>query len=147
MGVRYAAIEVVLVAVVATAVTAAVLATSPAMASGSSGSSGASPDASTDNPMVWGATVKNTGKQTQLQAVTTFQAKVGRTLGGHPRLPRWDSPFPTAYENGLKAQGTTVLLSVAQPAQRLEDPVGPGGGGTTGRRAVRRHGVVGRPRA
>jgi hypothetical protein len=63
--------------------------------------------------IVWGATVKNTAKQTPLQAVQAFQTKVGRTLGATRDFLSWDSPFPTAYETGLAAQGTTILLSVA----------------------------------
>ncbi len=75
--------------------------------------------ASADGPLpaVWGATVKNTAKQTPLQAVQAFQTKAGRTLGATRDFLSWDSPFPTAYETGLAAQGTDVLLSVA--AKRL----------------------------
>ncbi len=109
-----------LAAVTATLAVAAVLVTSPAMAAGSaaasstaSDGSSVSPDASTSDPMVWGATVKNTSKQTQLQAVQVFQGKVGRTLAATRDFLTWNSPFPTAYETGLEAQGTTILLSVS----------------------------------
>ena len=109
-----------LAAVVATLAAATVLVTSPAMAAGGaagSGTGGASSVASAadlSDPMVWGATVKNTTKkQTQLQAVQVFQGKVGRNLAATRDFLSWDSPFPTAYEQGLVAQGTTILLSVA----------------------------------
>jgi hypothetical protein len=94
----------------AATVLTSVLLTSPAMAAADTS---AGPDASTSAPMVWGATVKNTGKQTPLQAVQVFQGKVGRNLAATRDFLSWDSPFPTAYENGLQAQGTTILLSVA----------------------------------
>ena len=64
-------------------------------------------------PIVWGAIVHNTGKQTPLQAVQAFQTKVGRTLAATRDFLFWNSPFPTAYELGLQAQGTTIVLSVA----------------------------------
>ena len=63
-------------------------------------------------PIKWGAEVRATGTQTTLQAVQALQTKVGRTLAATRDFLLWDSPFPTAYENGLKAQGTTILLSV-----------------------------------
>src|SRR5207344_3225763 len=47
------------------------------------------------------------------QSVQTFQTKVGRTLAATRDFLAWDSPFPTAYETGLQAQGTTVMLSVS----------------------------------
>jgi hypothetical protein len=70
-------------------------------------------------PVVWGATVHNTGKQTQLQAVQSFQTKVGRNLRATRDFLNWDSPFPTAYEQGLQAQSppTTIVLSVATRTQ------------------------------
>jgi hypothetical protein len=93
--------------------TVAVLSGSPALAGQRTVvRPGGSPDASTASPMVWGATVKNTGKQTPLQAVQVFQGKVGRTLSATRDFLSWDSPFPTAYELGLQAQRTTILLSV-----------------------------------
>jgi len=88
-------------AVLAMLVCAAVLA-SPAVPSGAASTS-----------MVWGATIRNTAAQTQLQAVQSFQTKVGRTLRATRDFLNWDSPFPTAYELGLQAQGTTIVLSVA----------------------------------
>ncbi len=69
--------------------------------------------AATPAPVAWGATVRFTGNQTPLQAVQAFQAKVGQTLRATRDFLFWDSPFPTAYEAGLRAQGTTIVLSVA----------------------------------
>jgi len=77
------------------------------------GTAGAGGTATAAAPVVWGAEIRPTGKQTYLQAVQALQTKVGRTLSATRDFLLWDSPFPTAYENGLKAQGTTVLLSVA----------------------------------
>ena len=91
----------------------AVLAGAPTVAAAPRAAGGSAPRTTVINPMVWGATVKNTGKQTPLQAVQAFQAKVGRTLHATRDFLSWDSPFPTAYEQGLQAQGTTILLSVA----------------------------------
>ena len=62
-------------------------------------------------PIVWGATVKNSGTQTQIDAVHSFETKVGRTLRATRDFLTWDAPFPTSYENALKADGTTILLS------------------------------------
>lgn len=62
-------------------------------------------------PIVWGATVKNTGKQLPIDAVHAFETKVGRNLGATRDFLAWDSPFPTSYENALKADRTTILLS------------------------------------
>jgi hypothetical protein len=91
----------------------AVLSASPAIAAPQTAAAGgARTAAGTASPIVWGATVKNTGKQTPLQAVQVFQGKVGRTLAATRDFLSWDSPFPTAYEQGLQAQSTTVLLSV-----------------------------------
>jgi hypothetical protein len=64
-------------------------------------------------PIVWGATVNPTGSQTQIDAVHSFETKVGRNLAAIRDFLSWDSPFPTSYENALKADGTTILLSVA----------------------------------
>ena len=64
-------------------------------------------------PIAWGATVRPSGSQTTLDAVHAFETKVGRNLAATRDFLSWDSPFPTSYENGLKADGTTVLLSVA----------------------------------
>ena len=64
-------------------------------------------------PVVWGATVKNSGTQTQIDAVHAFEAKVGRSLRATRDFLTWDSPFPTPYEDALKADGTTILLSVS----------------------------------
>src|SRR5215467_11907234 len=64
-------------------------------------------------PIAWGATVRASGSQTTLDAVHAFETKVGRKLAATRDFLSWDSPFPTSYENGLKADGTTVLLSVA----------------------------------
>jgi beta-mannanase len=64
-------------------------------------------------PIAWGATVRASGTQTTLDAVHAFETKVGRKLAATRDFLSWDSPFPTSYENGLKADGTTVLLSVA----------------------------------
>jgi hypothetical protein len=64
-------------------------------------------------PIKWGAEIRPAAKQSYLQAVQALQTKVGRTLASTRDFLLWDSPFPTAYENGLKAQGTTILLSVA----------------------------------
>ncbi len=64
-------------------------------------------------PIVWGATVKATGTTAQIDAVHSFETKVGRNLGAIRDFLSWDSPFPTSYENTLKADGTTILLSVA----------------------------------
>jgi hypothetical protein len=77
------------------------------------GTTGASGTASAAGPVVWGAEIRPTAKQTYLQAVQALQTKVGRTLAATRDFLLWDSPFPTAYETGLQAQGTTVLLSVA----------------------------------
>jgi len=64
-------------------------------------------------PVIWGATVKNVAKQTQLQAVQAFQTLVQRNLRATRDYLSWDSVFPTAYEQALVAQGTTIVLSVA----------------------------------
>lgn len=77
------------------------------------GTTGATGTAAAAGPVVWGAEIRPTAKQSQLQAVQALQTKVGRTLAATRDFLLWDSPFPTAYETGLKAQGTTVLLSVA----------------------------------
>ena len=64
-------------------------------------------------PIVWGATVNATGTQAPIDAVHVFETKVGRNLAAIRDFLSWDSPFPTSYENALKADGTTILLSVA----------------------------------
>src|SRR5438309_676983 len=64
-------------------------------------------------PIKWGASIRPAAGQTQFQAVQGLQTQVGRTLAATRDFLLWDSPFPTAYENSLKAQGTTILLSVA----------------------------------
>jgi hypothetical protein len=64
-------------------------------------------------PIAWGATVRASGTQSTLDAVHAFETKVGRKLAATRDFLSWDSPFPTSYENGLKADGTTILLSVA----------------------------------
>jgi hypothetical protein len=76
-------------------------------------SSATSAGAQAGGPILWGATVHNIAKQTPLAAVQAFQGEVGRTLGATRDFLWWDSAFPTAYELGLQAQGTTIVLSVA----------------------------------
>jgi hypothetical protein len=63
--------------------------------------------------IAWGATVKATGSQAQIDAVHSFENKVGRDLAAVRDFLAWDSPFPTSYENALETDGTTILLSVS----------------------------------
>jgi hypothetical protein len=91
----------------------AVVLTAPGIASGAtSAPSVVRPAAGVDGSMVWGASVGIT-KKNPFGAVTTFQGKVGRPVAATRDFLAWDSPFPTAYENSLQAQGTTVMLSVS----------------------------------
>jgi hypothetical protein len=102
-----------LVAVTAGAVALAVLMGAPATASGATaGTRIVQPLAGVDGTMVWGADVQ-LAKTNPLLSVQTFQTKVGRKLNATRDFLAWDSPFPTAYETGLQAQGTTVMLSVS----------------------------------
>jgi hypothetical protein len=96
----------------AAVVVGVVVASSP-LGAGAAGAAGrASPRAlAATGPIVWGATVKASGKQAQIDAVHAFETKVGRKLGATRDFLNWDSPFPTSYENTLKSEGTTVLLS------------------------------------
>jgi hypothetical protein len=82
---------------------------------------GASGTAAAAGPVVWGDTIRAAAGQTTLQAVQGFQTKVGRTIRSTRDFLLWDSPFPTSYENGLKAQGTTIEVSVA--TQRINKTV------------------------
>jgi len=112
---RVGALATVLASVAVVAATAAPLVAS---ASGRVGTSTRKPAASAlvvppPPPVIWGATVKNGAKQTQLQAVQAFQTLVQRNLRATRDFLSWDSVFPTAYEQGLAAQGTTLLVSVA----------------------------------
>jgi len=62
--------------------------------------------------MAWGASVKNTGKQTPAARVAQFEAAVARPIAATRDFLSWDSPFPTAYETGLRDSGHTLLVSV-----------------------------------
>lgn len=63
-------------------------------------------------PIALGAEVKPTGSQTQEQAITSFEATIGRQLAYTRDYLMWDSPFPTSYENWLAARGTLPMISV-----------------------------------
>jgi hypothetical protein len=64
-------------------------------------------------PIVWGASVQANKGETLPAAKARYETAVGRTLGATRDFLLWDSAFPTAYENDMKAQGTIVMLSVA----------------------------------
>jgi hypothetical protein len=83
------------------------------LAAGVTAATLASPSAGAATAIKWGADVHATAKQQPMAAIQALQTKVGRTLGATRDFLSWDSPFPTAYETALKAQGTTILLSVA----------------------------------
>ncbi len=70
------------------------------------------PAAGADGTMVWGAEV-TPNKKTPLKPLQTFQTKIGRTVAATRDFLSWDSPFPTSFETGLTAQGTTIMLSVS----------------------------------
>ena len=102
-----------LVAVTAGALALGVLTTAPGVAAGATRQvAQVQPDAGTDGTMVWGATV-TPAKTNPIKPLQTFQTKVGRTVAATRDFLSWDSPFPTAFENSLTAQGTTILLSVS----------------------------------
>jgi Glycosyl hydrolase family 26 len=60
----------------------------------------------------WGASVQAAKGEKLPAATVRFQGDVGRSLRAERDFLSWNSPFPTAYEKGLAAAGTTVLLSV-----------------------------------
>jgi hypothetical protein len=66
----------------------------------------------TGTPLVWGASVQAAKGEKLAAATVRFQGLVGRSLGAERDFLSWNSNFPTSYENGLAAAGTTVLLSV-----------------------------------
>lgn len=82
------------------------LASSPATADAAT-----APSAST-SPIVWGASVQAAKGEKLPAAKVRFEGDVGRTLGAVRDFLAWNSPFPTAYETGMRTAGTTVLLSV-----------------------------------
>jgi hypothetical protein len=77
-----------------------------ALAAGTTSAYGSTPG------IVFGASVQAAKGEKLPAALTRFQGDVGRTMGAVRDFLSWNSPFPTAYETGMKAAGTTVLLSV-----------------------------------
>jgi Glycosyl hydrolase family 26 len=77
----------------------------------SAGQNAAVADSSTS--IVWGASVQKAKGQTLTAIQSRFAGLVGRNLSASRDFLAWDSPFPTSYETGMRAAGTTVLLSVA----------------------------------
>ena len=115
---RTAALGAVLASLAVVAAAAVPAAASPAAAAGGNASSRGTSSAATITPpppppVIWGATVRNVANPTELQAVQAFQALVGRNVRATRDYLSWDSPFPAAFEQGLVAQGTTIVLSVA----------------------------------
>lgn len=64
-------------------------------------------------PVLFGASARARGGQTQHEAVENLEAAIGRTLAAVRVYKRWDHSFPTRYDQWLQAGGRTLVLSVA----------------------------------
>lgn len=66
----------------------------------------------TEDLVVFGAFPASGEGQTRQEAVTSFEARIGRTLEVVRVFERWDSPFPTTFHEFLREGGRTPILSV-----------------------------------
>lgn len=67
------------------------------------------------SPVLFGASARPRGDESQRDAVENLEEAIGRSLGAVRVFKRWGDPFPTEYERWLRSTGHTLFLSVASP--------------------------------
>ena len=68
--------------------------------------------AAAEPPIDWGAHPELRNGQSKQQALQRVEGIAGRQLGPVRQFYLWDTPWPTAFENGLKGTGRTLVISV-----------------------------------
>jgi hypothetical protein len=63
-------------------------------------------------PIAWGAHPYRRSGETAQDALQRQEGLAGRTLESVRLFYRWDDPWPTSFENTLKANGQTLVISV-----------------------------------
>ncbi|MCX6467510.1 MAG: hypothetical protein NTW05_28595 [Pseudonocardiales bacterium] len=65
-----------------------------------------------EEPLLWGAHPNPRAGESREVATQRIETAAGRRLGAVRLFYQWDSPWPTAYENGLRDGGRTLVVSV-----------------------------------
>src|SRR5829696_3320271 len=68
--------------------------------------------ASAEPPLFWGAHPELRSGQTREQAYVRLQTLAGRKLDSVRQFYLWNESWPTSYENRLKTDGVTLVMSI-----------------------------------
>lgn len=68
--------------------------------------------AAAESPIDWGAHPERRNGQSKQQALDRLESVAGRDLAVVRQFYLWDTAWPTTFENDLKAEGKTLVMSV-----------------------------------